>query len=179
MQRSTAIPQLLARMAPGICRPLSNCSGDITTEDVWILLICGAFPPHEKELQSPGEDPKKGHLGHTGFCNTRWGKNGRQNDPIQVGDMVEHNNGSHFVCFCKVFFATDFHVEKVQTKPDEQGSPEPAVYKAPCGICTCISQLNVHVQLGHLTELSTIPGLSRCNKWYYLCDATRSCVPAM
>ena len=86
----------------------------IPLEDVLVLFICGAFSKDKQELQSPGENAKEGHSCYTGFGNPRRREDGCHDNAVQVGDMVEDNDGPQLFCLNNILSALDPHVKEVQ-----------------------------------------------------------------
>lgn len=94
--------------------------------NMWIVLICGAPPQNEQELQGPSTHSKERHVGHTSLGNTRRGKYGCHDQAVKVRNMVEYDDGPRSVSLCNVLPALHSQTEEVETKANAQRCPEPA-----------------------------------------------------
>ena len=94
--------------------------------DVGVVLICGAPPQYEQELQSSGADSKERHVCYTGFGNAGGCKDCCHDNAIKVRNMIEYDDWPHTVSLCNVLPAPHFQAEEVETKANAQGCPKPA-----------------------------------------------------
>lgn len=85
-----------------------------------VLLISGAPPQNEQELQSSSAYSKERHVGHTGFGNTRRCKNGSHDEAIKIRNMVEYDDWPCSVSLCNVLPAPHSQTEEVETKANAQ-----------------------------------------------------------
>ena len=121
------IKQIQAQQAsPGVNSPFSNFLCRFAVVDMWVLLICSPPPQNEQELQRSSAHSKERHVCHTGFGNTRRGKDGCHNHAIKVRDMVEYDNWPGSVSLCNVLPALDSQTKEIETKANAQRCPKPA-----------------------------------------------------
>lgn len=85
-----------------------------------VLLICGAAPQYEQELQSPGANTKEGHVCHTSLGYARRSKYCCHDNAIKIGDMVKNDNWTHSLRLYNVLPSFDSHAEEVEAKMNEQ-----------------------------------------------------------